>query len=793
MAIKVKLINSSFGSLTVYDAVGLNELTKTVKRSEEFEGVIFAFTLDFEFIKKGRRFIKKCYEQAGGVDALVVVYIYEYDPNNYIWELYGTGQINFNRYELSEVSVIVAIEQTGIDRRVLNMLNQPVDLQTILSENGTVLPAQNYLDSTWHSKSILKESLLKPSLDAEYQQLDAGSIGPLAATVLPNDVRRARIWYGTFDFSDVKSEEVPKTFATSNEFVVWPFVNDVIDGAGTDEKYIDFLSDPQFSDEGDPVKINQIDFEEGGVGDVELTIRSKSKIVATNTGGDIDVPPGNDKHIGACEVYAWVECRSASGVIKFIEKIGSWTMVISGLSLAESDYETKVYNKAAEAFAVGDELFIYTTYRVWGDYEQPQIPDGAGTVHHDLYMQMDKEVSFLRVKQRTVTPASIVRAVFIYESFERCLQFYTNKTVCFYSTLLGRIENGYDQDGEGALTVINSGNWIRGKYDWENNTEHRKLILPLQLLIDFVNSLYCTGFGFETVRGDGTLIGTGPTGMTPGTKVFRLEKRSHFYRKEKSLVLGKVYNIRMKVDNKRYYNLFEHGYSGKLDIKLQNAVDEFNTLRKSRVPVVNTNQELKVATSVRTSGYQIEVQRRLVTSKEDSNRDDDIFAVSMIREDDTFRPKRDDGYAEILNVLEPETGYNYDFSPGRIRKNWYKVLAACLFRHAVKSLYFASGEVNYRMYTRKVDEVVGVSEDGNDNLSGVVPDYVPEQYVLEKVKFTRQQVKLMELNPYGYMELEDQFGKKFFGFIDNSAGVEVTPETKQAELILLRVNEPPEE
>lgn len=790
MALKFQLVNNMFGALVIQknDPVGINDITQTIKRSEEFEGIVYEIILDVEFIKEGRRFIKQCYEFAGGIDALVVVNIYEYDTNTDLWELYYAGKINYQRYDLGEVDVVVTLEQLGPDRAVTNLMKMEVDIQTPFSENGSSLPTQVTGEEImlFHSKAILKEFTSTPQNSGEFQQLDVNSF-TLPAVILDTDRDIGFIAYGQIDNSTFKFQELETAFTTPFGFECYSniFATDQLDGAGTDEKYIDLLTNGAPNNSA-PIRNPILDITEQGVTDIILQIKMKAGISAYNTGGDVDLEDGTSGVLGHCEVYVWCEHRDKNNVVKFIEKVGQWDM-----STGQSDYETKNYSKVSVDFQVGDKLYVYTTYRVWGRYEHPTQPDPTGVVHHDFTIQVDHTETFFTVKSQTVTPASEVRTFLIYEAVERCLQFYTNLPTIFYSNLLGRTDIGYNEDGEASLIALTSGNWLRGKSNWETNIKHKKLFASLKDLLEFINAIQCIGFGFETVDIDGKLIGTDSTGLPYGTRVFRLEKRSHFYRKEKILSLGKVYNVRKHLDPNRYYNLFEHGYSGKLDIKLKNAVDEFNTLRRSRIPIINTKNELKVSTKMRVSGYQIEVQRRLATSSEDSNQDDENFAVSVVRDGGGYRPKRDDGYEEINNVLEPATGYNYDWSPARIRPNWFKVIAACLIRHlGNKTLYFNFGEVNYRMSTRKTGELELLSEDSNADLSGIIPDYDPEIYELKGVRFTKEQVKLIQRNPYGYIEFEDQFGEFMYGFIDNNAGVDQDPNKRQAELNLLKVHNP---
>jgi hypothetical protein len=282
------------------------------------------------------------------------------------------------------------------------------------------------------------------------------------------------------------------------------------------------------------------------------------------------------------------------------------------------------------------------------------------------------------------------------------------------------------------------------------------------------------------------LIGTDNIGLPYGTIVFRLEKREHFYRNERSVSLGKVLNVRKKVLIDKVYKVFEYGYEGKLDIGQVNAVDEFNTIRKSELPIVNCKNPLKASTHMRTSGYQIERQRRLLNSTEDSNLDDVMFAVSVIRSGETFVPKKDEGYEEINNVLEPATGYNYDLSPGRIRDNWKQVLAASLWKYkGGKLIKFSSGEINYRVSTKKVGEPI-VYEDGIMDLKSTSPLWVPELYTIKDIKVTREMMSLIKSNLYGYIEFQDRFGVTMRGYISDTAGIVYNSTTRTASFELYK-------
>jgi hypothetical protein len=769
MALRVQLVNDQIGVLVIDhdDPIDINAIVRSIKRSEENEGIIFEVVLDLEFIKGGRDFIKRCYEEAGGIDAVILINMYDRNPNTRRWELDNTGQINLNKYNLGEDNVEVAIEQTGLERRVLNMMELDVDLETEVSENGSALPPQNVLESLWHSKTILKEFSATASTAIEHQQLEAGTLN---FPETGEDIDAGIIWYGQIDFEEFLFDEIDNVYTTPFGFSGYSntFVDDQLNGVGTDEKYIELLTDgPPSEFDTAPTRNHFLECTEAGVTDVDIQFRMKPRIIATNTGGDVDV--NGSGVIGFCEVYSWFEHRSSDNTIKFIEKVGQWTLV-SGVGA----FETKNYVKDTIDLEVGDKLYWYTTYRVWGEYEAPSPGDGAGQVHHDLYMEIDPTETHITVKSQTTTPETLVSAVMLHEAFERCIQYYTNQVVCFYSDLLGRVDLGYAVDGKFALIVLNNGNWLRGR-KIDDALAPIKLITNLKDLIEFVNSIACVGFGFEVI--DGVIR-------------FRLEQREFFYNKNSKIAsLGKVFNVRKKVDQRKYYNQVEYGYNTKTDVATVNAIDEGNTLRRAIIPIINTKNQLKISTKMITGGYLIEYQRRLHATTEDGKFDDSMFAAVVIRDGMSFKPKKNEGYAEINGIFDPATGYNFDLLPGRIIENWDKFIASGLIRSPRKVVRFSYGTVNYRMTSRKTTETELVREDGDRDLTNVEPIFDPEIYILEDVPMNRDIMKLIRANPYGYLEFEDRFGRIMEGFI-NDVGVHFDGTKKQANLELLKVHRP---
>jgi len=284
----------------------------------------------------------------------------------------------------------------------------------------------------------------------------------------------------------------------------------------------------------------------------------------------------------------------------------------------------------------------------------------------------------------------------------------------------------------------------------------------------------CADFGFETDEN--------------GNRIFVLEKKDYFYNKNvRCISLGRVYDVRRSVIPTRFYNQIEIGYTAKIDVKQINSTDEFNTRRKWIIPIINTKQSLEVLTDVITSGYLIESQRRLLNTTEDGKYDDSNFAVTLLSDGEGgYVTKKDQGYEEINNVLFSDTGYNYDLSPARILKNWFKIIASSLIRSQNKTLKFSYGEVNYIMTSRKTGEVDVVAENGDFALT-VEPIWDNEEYRFTRKQISSDQIQLIKQNLNGYVEFQDRDDTKMQGFIQS---IDYDANEHTADFTLLKVYRP---
>jgi len=798
--LRVQLINDIVGSIVIEedDPIDINGLTQTLKRADKDDGVVFEVILDLEFIKKGRKFIKDCFEIAGGVDADVTVNIYERDFNNRKWDLYATGKINYNKYDLGEDRVTINIEQAGVQRRIQNRMDIDVDLETITTENGSALPSQATIDVEYHSKTILKKLDAKPGTGVEFSQ---GDVMRFSFDNGDGNEFRFGIMVGQLSTEDTTIDELEDSFKVPFGWLVlttgidrWLSIGATLEAYDTDSivyyngsiwrslvdnnpatpgtdvtKWVEDYSAilKRYTDRSPIYNVK-----EEGVCDIDIKMRLKHKVFSRNDGGDVDI--SGSGHLGTVLIKAWFEHRAIDNTVKTITQIGSdWVTPGSGGSSRISDFETKQYTVTDVDLEIGDLLYVYYTMHVTGTYDAPELIGRNGYVWHEPRVEADLDNTYVKITSKTTAPVTNAKSILLHEAFQRIAQFHTNQLDCFRSDLLGRPEividgdTPYTADGDAALIVLTNGGNLR-------SLENKKIFASMRDILEFVNMLQCAGVGFESID---------------GKSVMRLEKKEYFYDKTtKVLSLGRVYNIKKRLNPKLYYNQIEVGYNGKIDIGQTNAIDEINTVRRFGIPVINTKNQLKVSTKMRSGGYQIEAQRRLTFSTSDGKLDDENFAVSVIRDGENFVTKKDEGYTGFYNVFDPASSYNLDLSPARALKNWLKIVASSLIRSTSKLLKFTYGEVNYTAGTKKGTETTFTYEDGTVDLTGVQPIW--DNFIYEfDAPLTRDEFKLLKANPYGYIEFEDQFGEVMEGFISDE-GIEHDSNKGMANFKLLKVFRP---
>lgn len=740
--IKIQLYNSAAGSLTVIpDAEGTEDFEQTLKRSDATDGIVFEYSLDLQFNKVSKAYLRDVFDLAGGIEAVVIVNIFEYRPNAFKWEQIGAGTIKYTNADISAERFKTSIEQTGLVRKVLNLLDTDLDLETVISQGKLAIPATPYQDLTLHSKAVIKQTISMPGELVEHIQeavFDQAGLPGLSTTY------RERVIFGTIDTTKNTLKELKESFGLGWGWTDFGGMGLV--GPASLAQITQFLTTGIIGVGGyqvpDPRLIfNMATLSEAGIMDVITKLKLKHEIIADPGGvaGDVDVC--GTGALGEVEINAWYEHRNASNAILTIQHLGAWAMPNCGGRVDNNKstgvFEEKNFSLPNIAVSVGDKIYVYTTTRIYGNYQN--VAAGSETVGH-TFKVTPQDGHFINLSSKTVTPATTAKAYMVYEALNKTFQFYTDQVDCFRSTYFGRTDSVkvYPVDGPGSLRAILSGANIRqvlGKTTFVSGKEFHGAL----------NAIDCLGLGFETRE---------------GRQVVVIEPLSYFYNKESLILdLGPVSDFHRIVDVKQYANQIELNY-GKIDIQKTNGIDDPNGLRRWKYPITQVSTKQLATTKYKVSPYEIEDQRRLISSTEDSKNDDNNFFIDLIRVGLGFKPRIMEGFTLVENLFSPETTYNLNLSPRRNLDNWLKVVAISLYKSINKVIDFSYGEGNYFMRTQKTTETAPKPEGGPGvtvDLTGVVPLYYPERYKFN-CPFSSDQMALTRATPYGYFIFQEYRG-----------------------------------
>lgn len=735
--IKIQLYNRIAGSLTVTpDAQGTEDFDQTLKRSDQTDGVVYEYNLDLKFNKQARAYLRDVFRLDGGIEAVVIVNAFEYRPNAFRWEQIGTGTVKYINSDIDAESFKTSMEQTGFVRKVINLMEKDLDLETLESQAGITLPATAFIDLTLHSKAIIKETTSMPGeaatgVDDEtetgvYQQLNVFSHVDLPGA---STTYREQVVIGQIDTSKADIKELEESFALTWGYI--PYGTLGVTGPASVAQYEAYLLANKLH------RINMTALKEGGTTDITIRLILKHEVEASDPGGDVDVC--GDAALGTVEVHAWYEQRDKFDNIIALEHIGEFNMPDCGARVdgdkSTGTFEQLDFTLPPSIMSPGDKLYVYTTHRVYGDYDVTGV--GSESVEHHFRVR-PLTGTFIKVVTQTKTTPSTAKAYLVFEALERTFQYYSDQVDCFRSNYFDRTDRGAAVDGPGSLRAILSGANIRKVVDRTTFVNGRDFHAAL-------NAIDCLGLGFE-FRG--------------GKQVVVVEPLPYFYNKNSLILdLGPVSDLHLIVDSKQYSNQIELAY-GKIDIQKTNGIDEPNTQRRFNYPITQVSTKYLASTKYKTSGYEIEDQRRLVNSTEDSKNDDNNFFIDLVRDGLGFKPTTTEGYTLIQNLFDPDSSYNLNLSPRRNLDNHLGVVAISLYLSPTKEITFASGEGNYLMVTQKTGEAAPKPEGGlgvKVSLEGVAPLFLPERYKFA-CPLSSDQMAVIRGNPYGYFKFQEYRG-----------------------------------
>ena len=337
----------------------------------------------------------------------------------------------------------------------------------------------------------------------------------------------------------------------------------------------------------------------------------------------------------------------------------------------------------------------------------------------------------LFVNENSFSESSTTNCVLVHDMASRLITIATNEEDALKSTLFGRTDIGYNQDGPAGLIGLSHGFWIRGfdKYPIPSSIPFvTNLFKPLTTSFkDFTTSMeavWDVGIGIETIGIKQRVI---------------MEELSYFYNKNTTIKLpNQVKNVKRSIATGLYYSGIEVGFEKGGDYEEAMGLDEYNGKTTFVTIISRIKNVYSKLSKYRADSYGLEFARRKnikLNGTEDSPYDLDVFMMDLKRSFGSFtlRKWQDDFTQEPTGVFSPQTAFNLRLSPVNclLRHGWR--IAAGLQQYLLNYTEYGSSSGNSNLKT----QLIGgneYSENGKIiNSEFTKPRFIPIEIEFEHV------------------------------------------------------------
>lgn len=729
------------------DPIGWDSLKYLFARDVKRHGVLISVSVDLTFVKEAAAYLRLAYEggtdatgavvPAGGVEALVVLTVYEQDPNELRPVEIYRGRLDFTTYASAETGVTARFKETGFTTALLTRDDAAVDLFGRESLSGTATPRYEPATAQLHSQQTLQRFEMARTTPDDT---------PGEGLVTPDNESQL-VFFGM---------EEP----TRNEFDIAPFANGPVPGNVNSPANVPFYT----------AKAR---------GPHTFTFRLDTYPRITQTSGaffeEIDIK------------YEFETTRRGSFTNTRLLTFRRQSPNLNNGNLlppkpafppSGDDYRYRL-DTGPRVFVVdmepGDQAYLYG---------EIFVHEFSGSQYVTTVSAAMGVGSYLRVSAPTTTDPTSCVGLLVHEAFERCAEAATDQSPAFYSEFYGRTDTRrpYARDGAGALRMVTSGFQLRGfplpsaPAPPAGETDARKsLNVAFNDLYDGLDAIDCLGQGVEE---------------RDGRPVVRVEPRGYFYQEAEVLRLGAVSALTKRVYPELLHNAAEFGYSH-WQSGAPNGLDEFNGRRTYSLPLTQVKRTYAAVSTLNAAGYRIEEARRdrfADGATKEGKADAEPFLICLRRAGTGFVSERLESFTSATaGILSPATAYNLRLSPGRMLRAHGPWLRAGLAAQPTGRLLPGRAEGNAHLVSQRLDEAAPLDEFAAVPVAELASPLVLAETYEFTVRLRRGQMATLQRNPYGRISFVDGLGQRKSGYLLRA---ERTPQGGLTTFTLLRAATP---
>lgn len=663
-----------------------------LSRDATYHGVTLTVSASLTFIKAGAQYLRVAYG-AQGIEALVLLTVYQEDPNENIPVEIYRGRVDFTSYQSSEEGVQVKFQEGGLTTTFLTRDTTAVDLLSTKSLSGLSLQALPLVKVPLHSQAIYQDYRAERPLSAT----------PLVSpsSFITDGQSRFQIVY--FGLGEPVADQL-KIGQLAHGPVAGdtplPFYTATTNGPHTFDFYLDtFLRVNQ--GESTPIFVDAT-FEHikgsyyFGVNGQETTLDSFEQ----------DVDKDDD--------------FTRSAILTFKETVN---------------------------LRAGDKVYLYARINV-SDITYDQL--GGGSYSFEINDTINPGSRFAINASTTTTTTGGV-GVLVHEAFSRITEAIADRPA-FYSEYFGRTDSipQYAVDGNGSLTFLTGAFQLRGfplPLETitlpENGVDPRKsLYASFRDLYDSENARHCLGCGIE--RRD-------------GVEVLRVEPRSFFYQNKVTLKLTEVSDIVISSYSEIQYNSAEVGYSKWQSGSANglDEFNSKRTYALPLTAVKSTYNIVSKYLAAGYLIEEVRRQRYSAGTTEEGQADADNFLISLRRTTDGFAPEQGEAFSRVEGIYSPATAYNLRYAPARNFRRHGAWVRAGLVKQADKVIRLGAVEGNDKLISQLAAETVAINEHSDIAIKELATPYAQAETYNFTAILRPDQVLALIKQPYGLVSFDN--------------------------------------
>jgi hypothetical protein len=663
------------GDSTVIDEpVGWDGVLFELQRLET-HGFVNRLNVDgitFEFHTTAKDILVAAYD-AYGVEAQVELKIeYKGKPSDAYTQIY-LGLFKFSSYKKVcgfDCKVSCGVVQSGKYYLFHNRKNQPVDLSSLTSFDGDVLPA--YI---WLNKLVnIPAKNLRLLNDLECVPNGFGeNLGVLSCNIFSVDRYNIFInfFFDVINTIQLNDQLTVESIIMYDNSAITP-TNNIL------QEYVTNGGSPFYQRNGENENIicNNI---------YELYLNFNVDLLFDSlTPTTFEIPQ--------VSMYAWI--MKVDGTIDMIYT-GAPQSCPPGSSLVTLNFTDNILIGGV-TMEIGDQLFMGAVcIDAQGSFCIPAPCDLSVTVYQNLF-----EYNLVAESSCEDTSAKVS---LINEVFARQIESYTNNEMTIKSDYFGRTDaQPYVSlsDGCGSLESLSKGLQIRGAKNVAG-VEY-SLIASFEDTFKNANGIHNIGYGVED---DSVRRGA-------GFECIRIEPYEYFYQSSILLTIDYPNEAETSVEQEVIYQGINVGYNI-WATEEEGGLQDLYTSRVYNTGLTRTSNDVSVTSDFVASDFAIEVSRRMFgTSRKDFNYDDNVFIMCMYR--DGINIYVEVGDTEVSPGIPLINTSDYIYSPETL-KNSRITPVRNLMRHVSRLIRYLKPSLTWEFKFKegKANYIAGIEHNPN--------------------------------------------------------------------------------